>query len=349
MGRLPGVKQDGLKKIMVIDDSTLILKIVGQTIEELGHKAILASSAEEAFAILECEKPDIILLDVIMPNMNGFEMCRILQEQIDTCDIPIIFITATNSSDDIVRGFETGAVDYITKPFSTPELRARLNNQLQLQSYRSELEIYVDLLRQTNNELQTSNQKLRCAMEQAESLARQDFLTGLYNRRYISERLEEEVNRAHRNMKPFGISICDIDDFKKVNDNYGHQCGDLALQIISGILGTNIRSQDMIGRWGGEEFILVFPDTNIDGVRTIATKLKNMIEKTPVQFGEQCIKLTMTFGITCYTGDRPLEKEINAADKALLEGKNHGKNCVVCARRFRNPFNPDKSRSVSGY
>lgn len=325
--------------VLIVDDNLSNLQLLAITTQEEGYEPVLVTSAVQALSFIDEEEPDIILLDVMMPEMDGFELCRKLKANLKTQDIPVVFLTAKTSTEDIITGFDAGAVDYITKPFNPVELKARLRTHIRLKQSLDRLEESNEKLRLTNEELQEANLTiinknllLEKMTVQLELASQTDPLTGLYNRRYMQKNIESEINRVLRYGKHFCLIMSDIDHFKRVNDTYGHDCGDFILKDISRKLKEMIRIEDTLSRWGGEEFLLLLPETDLDGGMRIAERFRGDIEASLFIYDGQSIKITMTFGVSFYVGGEGTDYAIRRADEALYEGKNSGRNKVVAAR-----------------
>jgi diguanylate cyclase (GGDEF)-like protein len=317
--------------ILIVDDNHLNLKILADLAEDEGHEAVLAVNGTDALDFVRQELPDIVLLDIMMPDIDGYEVCRRLKQKDMTKDIPVIFLTAKAETEDIVKGFEVGGVDYLTKPFNTLELKARLKTHLALKWARDDLKQYNKQLKKANEFITRQNDQLKQVMKALELASVTDSLTGLYNRRYITSKIEEEVSRFKRNRKSFSIVIGDIDFFKRVNDSYGHACGDYVLREVSQVLQQLIREQDFISRWGGEEFLIMLPETGLDGAAATAERLRSGIEQHKYRYQQAHLLITMTFGVSVYDEEKTVDKVILEADNALYQGKAEGRNRVVLA------------------
>jgi diguanylate cyclase (GGDEF)-like protein len=307
--------------VLIVDDNPENLRILGELIESIGHETAFAMNGHQALAFLEKETPDIILLDVIMPEMDGYRVCATLKGSRKTAGIPIIFITARSETADIVEGFTAGASDYITKPFNGSEVKVRIDNQLKIISYRNQLEAANSLLEEKNRELQSALKKL-------EKAALTDPLTGLWNRRAMCKRLNDEKERFERGAKPFSVVIGDVDYFKAFNDTYGHECGDFALETIARFLEENLRGQDTVSRWGGEEFLILLPETELGGAFQKIESIRALLSDHLFVFEEKKMRLSMSFGVVAFRSGLSIEACVKMADQAMYAGKQLGRNRV---------------------
>lgn len=301
--------------LLVVDDNNDNLKFIGNLLEMEGYDPVLANNGYQALSYIEQEKPHLILLDVMMPEIDGYEVCQALKSNTETKDIPVIFLTAKSEPDDLVKGFEIGAVDYITKPFNICELKARVKNHLDL---------FL-----TRQKLQQANEQLKQTLTQLEIAGITDQLTGLYNRRYFVDKIEYEIGRSKRNVTTFAIIIGDLDDFKQINDMYGHLAGDYVLIEVARMMQESVRSQDIISRWGGEEFIIILPDTDEEGALIVAEKIRTKIADFNFIYESRTLNVTVTFGVTRYGSGLSANDMIKKADNALYQGKRHGKNKTI--------------------
>lgn len=309
------------QKILVIDDTPTNIQIMHALLRDL-YTIFFATNGQEGITMAEKELPDLILLDIMMPDMDGYEVCRRLKNRALTREIPIIFITAMDNAEDEAKGLELGAIDYITKPVSPPIVSARIKNHLELKRHR-------DILQKLTIELDMKNRELN-------NLAKKDALTGLANRRCFDEVLDAEIKRANRSRQLLSLIICDVDFFKSYNDHYGHVAGDKCLQMIGKILlRTFKRVSDLPARYGGEEFAIIFPDTPPGNAVELAEKLRQemMAQALPHAFSTAATCVTLSFGVVeaLPTRTRNAEWYINEADKALYLAKEAGRNRVVSA------------------
>jgi diguanylate cyclase (GGDEF)-like protein len=287
--------------ILIVDDVEANITILQRTLASVGYNISVAFSGQKALELVPKLKPDLILLDIMMPGIDGYEVCRRLKQSDESKYIPVIFITAKGDTESIVEGFDVGAVDFIMKPFKVKEVCARVHTHLTLSAALNKL------------------------IQDSET----DPLTGLFNRRTFLKRIEEEAMRFRRYQKPFSILFGDIDFFKKINDTYGHAAGDAVLINISNILNTEKREIDQVARWGGEEFLILLPETDVTGAVQHGNKIREMISAKPFIHEGQEINITMSFGVSIYNGDTSIEKTIDRADQRLYLAKESGRNKVV--------------------
>jgi diguanylate cyclase (GGDEF)-like protein len=305
--------------ILAVDDVPHNLQVLGNILGTENYKIAAACNGKQALEILDKITPDLILLDVMMPELDGFETCRKLQEDPQTRDIPIIFLTARSDVVDIIMGFELGAVDYITKPFYGPELLARVKLHLELKWAREEL--------------QRKNRHLNDLKIQLGQAALTDPLTMLPNRRAAMEKLTREHSRFLRYQREFTLVLGDVDNFKMFNDKYGHQCGDFVLVSLARLMSEHLRGTDCVARWGGEEFLFLLPETGLEGGKTMAEKIREAVAGQVFYFNDLHLNITITFGVSVFDGKggSSIDDKIKDVDLAMYEGKRQGKNRVVVA------------------
>jgi len=300
--------------ILVVDDTITNLDILVEILDN--YDVIEVTNGRDALEIVKEENIDLILLDIVMPDMDGFEVCQKLKADKKTKNIPVIFITAKTDEEAIEKAYDTGGMDYITKPFKPKELLARVNTQLQIQKLISDLED---------------------SKEELKFLASTDPLTKLYNRRYFAKTSTHVLNLSKRNKTDLSMIMLDIDKFKNVNDTYGHKVGDDVLITLASILQELTRNSDIICRFGGEEFLILLPETNINGALKIAHKIREVVETTVITISDNKIptdykklEFTVSLGGTQINIDldNNIEASIHRADKALYQAKNSGRNRV---------------------
>jgi diguanylate cyclase (GGDEF)-like protein len=314
--------------IVIVDDTPDNLRLLVGILREHGHRVRPAPSALRALATIDKEPPDLILLDIMMPEIDGFEVCSRLKASPLTRDIPVIFLSALNEVFDKVRAFKCGGVDFISKPFQVEEVLARVNTHLTIRAQQQ-------ALASQNEELRKMNEVISLQAQQLELLATRDTLTDIPNRRHFLERLALEEGRFTRSSCTFALILLDIDHFKMVNDTHGHACGDLVLQSVARTLERFLRAQDLVARWGGEEFICLLPETGRDGALRVAEKLRHEVENLEHRCGDRRVQVSITLGISLYDGSCSSQECINRADDALYAGKRRGRNRVVVAGEAR--------------
>ncbi|MBF0153536.1 MAG: diguanylate cyclase [Magnetococcales bacterium] len=295
--------------ILIVDDESfnidILLNLLGDE-----YAITIAKSGEQALKRLEGKTlPDLILLDVLMPGIDGFEVCRRIREGFRTRNLPVIFITALNNVNEETEGFQAGAVDYITKPFCSAVVQARVRTHIELKRSRDLLEI----------------------------LAKEDGLTGIANRRRFNEFLEFEWHRAQRKQTTISLTLMDIDYFKPYNDHYGHAAGDTCLRRVGYALRRSMpRSVDLVARYGGEEFSCVLPDTNTDGALGVANKLLHAVRELtiPHQHSKVADHVTMSIGVATLVPEAEQDPGIliDMADQALYIAKEGGRNRIELAK-----------------
>lgn len=287
-------------KILVIDDSPEIHTLVRI---RLGKESVVIYSAYDGVAGLVAARdvrPALILLDVEMPDQDGFAVCSELKSDPVTRDIPIIFLTGATSTEDKIRGLERGATDYVTKPFEPAELRARVRAALRTTHL-------IDLLSKR---------------------AMIDGLTGLWNRSYLEAHLSIELSAARRSGQPLSCIMADVDQFKSINDRYGHGFGDDVLRSIAEVITSGSREKDIACRYGGEEFTILLPNTTIDQAAHLAEQMRARIASAPLCHRDAPVPVTCSFGVANLRGHVP-PSLIDLADQALFQAKRSGRNRVA--------------------
>lgn len=418
------------QKILIVDDEPLNISIVAEILSN-EYDLLVATNGEKVLQIVSADpKPNLILLDIMMPGMSGFDVAELLKQKPETANIPIIFLTAKHDNESIVKGFEIGAVDFVSKPFQKEELVARIKNTLQMfnlknalnhaleksQQYaktiesqmvlidkniiisRTDLEgkitevsdafckvsgyrkdqligkmhkvvrhpdtpesLFVKLWETITNDdtwhgeiknrskngsfywvdtliypiADDSGNKIGYTAisqnitdkKRVEELSITDQLTQLHNRMYLENSFAKEMKRAKRYNHSFAVIMLDIDHFKEVNDTFGHDMGDNVLVTIAKVLSEHIRETDILGRWGGEEFLIISPHTNSKEAYALAEKLRVAIETCPIDvIGHK----SCSFGVSVFDlQDETFKEVVKHADEALYIAKNSGRNCVV--------------------
>lgn len=309
-------------RILIVDDHEDNVELLRARLEARGYETLTAWDGREALEVVKREIPDLVLLDVMMPHVDGMEVARRIKADDSLPFIPIIMQTALDSTEHKVEGLDAGADDYITKPINFAELEARVRSMLRVKALQDEVERQRD-------ELQQLNQRLL-------SISRTDGLTGLVNRRHLEERLQEQYEHAKRLGEAFTVVMVDLDKFKSVNDTYGHQAGDAVLKQLANLLTEQAREIDHVGRYGGEEFMLILPGTVLDAGVTFAERVRHALEAHTFTFEGGAITRTGSFGVSAWPHPRieGCDALVKAADDALYVAKETGRNKVV---RFDGP------------
>ncbi len=286
-------------RILAVDDEKINLNILIELLSD-DYEVSVALSGEKALKLVQKKDIDLILLDIMMPGMDGYEVCNILKSQQKTKDIPILFITAKTDDESIVKGFETGGIDYISKPFRPIELKARVKTHL----------------------------KLGQTLKSLEYMATRDYMTGIYNRRRFFD-LGRELFDVSDNL--FAVMI-DIDKFKNVNDTYGHPFGDVVIISVTDTISKLISDDDIFGRLGGEEFTILCEANSVEEVSQKVEGIRKAIEDLEEKYEDTIVKFTISNGISKKHSDNDnLDELLKRADEALYEAKDTGRN-KVCFR-----------------
>lgn len=297
--------------ILIIDDSNQVRAQIIQTLQRVSlfDQYLQASDGIEAFKLILNSRVDLILCDLEMPRMDGFKFISMLQTRDELKDIPVIMLTGREDRDLKIKGLEEGACDYVTKPFDAGELVARVKVQLKIKSLQDELRRSNELLKQLSNT---------------------DPLTHLYNRRYLMEAMDREYQRSSRKKSFLSLIIVDIDHFKKVNDNYGHQEGDNVLVAVAALLKSMVRSYDVAARYGGEEFVVLLSETPLDKAMLFAERCRCGVQKIALAGPMKGLTITVSLGVATFPSERVdcVDSLFRQADEALYRAKQGGRNRV---------------------
>jgi len=296
-----------MKNLLIAEDDKVIRKVIEKTLADSEFNLFIAENGNRALEILEAEEIDIAILDWMLPGIEGIDLCKRIRDEKSREYTYIILLTSKKDHQNLLEGFSAGADDYVKKPFNSHELKARVHTGKRI----------VDLQEQ----LLKTQEKLRIQ-------ATRDGLTDLLNRRSVMKILERELERSRRTGAPLGLIMADLDHFKKINDTHGHQAGDLVLKDAAFILKKSLRKYDHVGRYGGEEFIIILPDCNDDKIKSIGERLKNNLSSSKTFFNKKEITATISMGLVV-VGQGAIsshEEMIQAADKALYTAKMNGRN-----------------------
>ena len=284
--------------ILIVDDAPGNIQLLAQLLQD-DYRIIVATEGQRCLELVHADPvPDLIMLDIEMPGLDGYEICRRLQADEKLAAIPIIFITARDQSEDEEYGFQLGAVDYITKPFQPAIVEARVRT-------------HITIKRQS---------------DQLHYLAMRDQLTGLYNRHYLMDIAPRKLGNARRHAYPLSLMVIDIDYFKTVNDRHGHCAGDKVLQAVAGLLAGCCRTGDVVARFGGEEFVVFLDHCGIDAAAAKAEQLRLAV----AGLRPAGLEISASFGVAqLQRDDQGFDDLFSRADAALYRAKAGGRNCVA--------------------
>jgi len=304
-------------KLLLIDDSETQSGQIKASLERLGYTVECAHSGVEGLRLARSTQPDLVLLDVVMSDIDGFAVCRWLKMNADTREIPVIMLTVRTALADRVEGLNIGADDYLSKPFQDEELEARIFAALRVKAAHAELK--------------ERNQQLESMLHHVEALAITDALTGLYNRRRFADVLKREFAVTKRYRNTLSCLMLDLDHFKRINDQYGHDAGDQVLKETARRISSSLREVDVPSRYGGEEFAVLLPHTGKREAFVVAERLRNSVKSVEFHFGGDTLRVSASIGISgnidVPTGQA--EDLVKAADLALYEAKRLGRDRAV--------------------
>lgn len=289
-------------KILILDDNRLNVRLLTDILEDEGYTTYSAYDGLSVVSLSHKIKPDVVLSDIMMPGVDGFEVCRLLKSDYELKDIPIIMITAKTDSMDIKKALGLGAFDYIKKPIDEIEVVARVQCAIRYK-------IHEDKLKE---------------------MAMKDGLTGLYNHALLIELFEKEYEKQMKEKGDISFVMLDIDFFKKINDTYGHIAGDIILKDLSNLIHSVLREHDIAGRYGGEEFSIVFPNIPEKDIFYICDGIRRKIDRHNFKINDQTIKITVSVGV-CFKSnknDTTIAEMIRLADEELYKAKEAGRNNV---------------------
>lgn len=308
--------EPNLQRILLVDDDLVVRAKVSESLEQDGFEVILAKNGNDGIAAYQEHRPDLILVDAVMPILDGFEFCEQLKNLGERLT-PILMITSLDDNDSVDRAFASGATDYITKPINLPVLRQRVRNLVR-QSH---------LIKNQLTELQQANQDLKL-------LANLDSLTKLSNRRGFDDYIQKEWDRMRRIKAPLSLIMCDVDFFKNYNDRYLHPNGDKCLvKVAMSMRSTVRRSGDLVARYGGEEFAIVLPNTDALGAVSVGENVRSAIKGLQIthEASAVCPYVTVSVGVSTIipNSENDFQALINAADRALYQAKSQGRDRVT--------------------
>ena len=323
--------------ILIADDDEATRNHLAALLESHGMQVFKATDGQHAVSLVRERRMDLVLLDVVMPGLSGLDSCRLIKGITTDGFLPVVLLTACSDTDSRVSGLRIGADDYVSKPFDERELLARVQNLLRVKRMHDEID------------------EARIRFEQ---LAVRDELTGLYNYRYLHSRLADEFKRAERYRDPLSCIMLDIDYFKAINDQYGHDGGDDILQQVAQRLNSAVREIDVVTRYGGEEFLLVLPSTSFAGAVAVAGRVWKAIRSTPFNANGASARITVSVGVAVYPSRDIKNKDelVKAADLALYQSKHEGRDRICLFHHQGYIYTPqidadaadDAEKSASG-
>lgn len=291
-------------KILIADDDPTTQRLLATNLYKWGHRPVICNNGDEAWKTLQQQNPpSLVILDWEMPGKSGIELCQLIRKELKESYIYVILLTAKTSQDELIQGLEAGADDYISKPFHLQELRVRI----------------------------AIGERIMKLQQQLREQALRDDLTGLWNHRAILDILKREISRAVREKTLVGVLLVDLDHFKKINDTYGHPAGDMVLIELAQRLKNAVRPYDSIGRYGGEEFLMILSTCAEDTFENVAKRFCVLIGKKPFVIADKEISITISIGatLTGFLTNNETKAVIQTADNALYEAKHVGRNCVI--------------------
>ncbi|MCU0291104.1 MAG: diguanylate cyclase [Thermoanaerobaculaceae bacterium] len=296
--------------VLVVDDEPANRDLLCRRLQRAGYGTSSAASAEEAWRLIGERLPSLVLLDVCMPGVSGLDLLARLRGQTSTRLLPIIMVTSMSDSSDVVNAIQGGANDYVTKPIDLPVLLARMETHLRMASLVTQLESQGRILAH---------------------LAAFDDLTGLYNRRSVGAAIQAGCQRAQERHHPLALLMLDLDHFKEVNDRHGHAVGDAVLKELAARLAAAVRDSDVVGRHGGEEFVVMLPDTDARAALAVAERIRGAIGGTPFACNSGPIPVTVSIGASALAAGESVVpcQLLEEADRALYEAKRAGRDRVV--------------------
>lgn len=311
-------------RILVVDDDASNLRMACETLGDENYIIDTAPDGVEAIEKVRAHPPDLLILDVMMPKMNGLEVCRIVKSQSTESFIPIILVTVKGDIDSKVTGLKVGADDYLAKPYNPLELRARVASMLRIKALQD---------------------KINAKRRELEALSVTDDLTGLFNHRAMQQRLRDEFLRAQRYNEPLSVLMIDADHFKEVNDRHGHLFGDIVLQQLAELLCRCVREIDVVARYGGEEFLVILPQTHFSGSLSVADRIWRNVGKTDFTDGRNHHRLTVSIGISFYPNKNitSVEQLVSFADQALYQAKREGRDRICLHQHLSYLYRPDQA------
>jgi len=339
-------EQKSKMSALVVDDEPINLLLIKTLLNPLDLDLATAPDGVSAQKLMKEKVYDILLFDIMMPEMDGLTLTRWARTEPIYKDVPILVLTSLNDKATLLDSFTAGAVDFLTKPFYGPELIHRVQAHLKLRDLQRRMELFANELNlqilkamKTEADLLQSQTALAEANKTLADWAHKDTLTGLWNRRKAFDLMEYEATRSDRQDRPIGVAMLDLDKFKSVNDTLGHDMGDQVLRRAAQVLSGTVRHSDILARWGGEEFLVIFPETGLEGALAGAEKMRAAIQAAPWSLPDRP-GMTVSIGVTVKNPKTLWEDAIKEADTALYHAKEAGRNRVAAGDVLESP-SPD--------
>ena len=307
---------EGKSCILCVEDSPSQALVIKKTLEDAGYVVVITESGFESLELADKVNPDLIILDIILPDLDGYSVCRRLRMQSGNY-IPVLMLSARRDLEDRLDGLEVGADDYLPKPFDRRELLARAKSLLRIKRLNQEMQVRLSEAEESFNIWR--------------QVAITDHLTGLHNRHYLSKAVQSEFDVVDRYGSPLCMLMLDIDHFRDFNNKYGHLIGDAVLRGLGRILSSQIRRSDVVARYGGEEFVMLLPMTDLEAGASMAERVRRRVEAESLESDEGPLRITISIGVAGLPDEHiKSPKELFAkADEALYLAKEHGRNQVV--------------------
>lgn len=315
-------------KILIVEDNNDMLEYISSLFGNV-CTVVKAKDGNDGLQKAKDVLPDIVISDIMMPNMNGYNLCHKIKQDESLSHIPVILLTAKTELSMKIKGYEYGADAYIGKPFNTKEFIAKVYSLLRVRKRQKNLLEENTIILEEKERFKEINAKLMEINHELDKYSRTDVLTGLSNRRDFTEKINYEVARVSRSKEIFSVLMCDIDFFKKVNDTYGHDCGDYVLIFVADIFRNTLRDQDIIARYGGEEFIVLLPNTQLRGAKEIAEKLRMRLSSEKIKYNGETFRITISIGVSVFDDYLTVDECIKLADESLYIAKEAGRNQVI--------------------
>jgi two-component system, cell cycle response regulator len=294
--RVPAPSPLTERRLLIVEDSPTMRRVIRRFLDSTGYVIFEAGDGEEALRLAARERPDVILLDVQIPLLDGFGVLASLQTDAALSEIPVVLVTARSEAEDVADGLHRGAHDYLRKPFEQPELLARVHAAMRTKALRDEL---------------------RARNAQLELMVNTDLVTGLLNRRATDEQLASLISRSRRHAAALSLLLVDVDGLRAVNGTHGSAVGDAVLETVAARVSEQLREEDVLGRWGGDELIVLAPDTGPEGAARLATRVRGAIAATPVATEAGALVTTVTVGVSTLAADDGAGDLVRRAEESL--------------------------------